>query len=192
MVDRASPVLVLLFSGKRKSGKDYVVGKLEKMIGMENCEVLRLSGPLKRQYALEHNLDYEKLLDSSSYKEQYRSAMVAWGEAKRTEDPAFFCDLTTMSAKKPLWIVSDARRITDLEYFKCKYKTIHVRVVASEETRLKRGWTFVSGVDDAESECGLDHENHDILVDNNGDADVLTKSLEILSSIGRTHLKLVI
>ena len=75
--------VVLLFSGKRKSGKDYVVAELSKLLGEEKCEVLRLSAPLKKQYALEHDLDFEKLLDSSIYKEKFRKSMIEWGELKR-------------------------------------------------------------------------------------------------------------
>ena len=34
-----------------------------------SIKVITLSSPLKKMYAVEHNLDYEKLLDSSDYKE---------------------------------------------------------------------------------------------------------------------------
>ena len=183
-----NPAVVILFSGKRKSGKDYVVSKLAEMVGGMNCEVLRLSAPLKRQYAVENKLDFNKLLDSSSYKEQFRSAMISWGEAKRQEDPNFFCNLATIEATRPIWIISDARRKTDLAYFSAKYKTIHVRVLASEQTRALRGWSFVAGIDDAASECGLDDESFDVIVDNNGDAEVLQKSLRKLTQIVQTEL----
>jgi phosphomevalonate kinase len=159
------------------------------MLGEMNCEVLRLSGPLKKQYAIEHNLDFDKLLDSPSYKEQFRSAMISWGEAKRRADPGFFCNLATKEATRPIWIISDARRRTDLEYFCARYKTIHVRVTASEETRATRGWSFVTGVDDAESECGLDNESFDITVENDGDAQILQNTLEKLMRIAQSELK---
>ena len=35
--------------------------------------------------------------------------------------------------------------------------TITVRVCADKSTRAARGWVFTSGVDDAASECALDH-----------------------------------
>ena len=183
-----NPVIVLLFSGKRKSGKDYVVTKLSEILGDINCEVLRLSAPLKKQYAIEHDLDFDKLLDSSTYKEQFRSAMISWGEAKRQENPDFFCNLATEEASKPIWIISDARRKTDLAYFSARYKTIHVRVTASEQTRTMRGWAFVTGIDDAESECGLDNESFDIIVNNDGDDEVLQKTLEKLTQFAQSTL----
>lgn len=66
------------------------------------------------------------------------------------------------------WIVSDARRISDIQFFKTHYKeqVVTIRVQASEATRIARGYTFTPGVDDAESECGLDNEQFDIYIDN--------------------------
>lgn len=180
------PAVVLIFSGKRKSGKDYVVTKLAEMLGDVDCEVLRLSAPLKKQYAIQHNLDFDKLLDSSSYKERYRGDMISWGEAKRKADPTFFCNLATKEATKRVWIISDARRKTDLDYFSTRFKIIHVRVAANEETRMARGWNFMTGIDDAESECGLDQERFDIVVDNDGDTTKLQQTLEKLTQIARS------
>lgn len=173
--------VVLLFSGKRKSGKDYVVAELTKLLGEEKCVVMRLSGPLKKQYALEHGLDFERLLDSSSYKEKHRKSMIAWGESKRKEDPEFFCDLATKDGDKPVWIISDARRKTDIKYFRERFNTINVRVEATDEIRQFRGWSFVSGIDDAESECDLDNETADVFVDNNGDSKALQTILKELT-----------
>ena len=39
-------------------------------LGAETCEVMRLSAPLKKQYAVEHNLDFSRLLDAC--KSQFR------------------------------------------------------------------------------------------------------------------------
>lgn len=182
------PAVVLLFSGKRKSGKDYVVAELKKLLGDSICEIIRLSGPLKKQYALEHGLDFEKLLDSSSYKEKYRKSMIAWGEAKRKEDPEFFCSLATKDACRPIWIISDARRRTDMKYFCERYQVIHVRIQASEETRKLRGWSFDPGVDDAESECDLDKETVDVFVENDGDTQTLENALSGLMRLAQSAL----
>ena len=69
----------------------------------------------------------------------------------------------------PVWIVSDCRRSTDVKFFVDNFATVaHVRVQASEEVRRARGWTFQDGVDDAESECGLDGANFDFALPNEG------------------------
>ena len=176
----ACPVeLVILFSGKRKSGKDYVTDRLleafsvSSMSPRSDCgsiaEIGRLSAPLKRAYAEEHGLDYQELLSDGPYKEKYRAAMVKWGEEKRKADPGFFARLVVGAAKAQILIISDARRATDLQFFhqpatfgngeandKCPWRLLTVRVECSVEERNQRGFRYDPAVDAAESECGLD------------------------------------
>ena len=123
-------------------------------------------------------------MDSSSYKEQHRYDMIKWGERKRDADPGYFCRRCIESASCPVWIVSDARRPTDMEYFTSRYKCVSIRIHASEETRWGRGWTFQSGVDDADSECGLDDYTCDVSIENNGDELLLNKDIQQLKRIG--------
>jgi len=174
------PQVVFILSGKRKSGKDYVASKLTEAFGHDRCEIIRLSGPLKFEYARQNGLDFDRLLDSTNYKEFYRQDMIRWGEEKRNADPSYFCRLAVKmtlsgvskennSSQKPVWIVSDARRKSDVRYFRGTYdKVVHVRITAAEEVRRSRGWIFTAGVDDAESECGLDDEEFDVLIQNDG------------------------
>ncbi|XP_055945146.1 phosphomevalonate kinase-like [Argiope bruennichi] len=158
------PDIIIILSGKRKCGKDYVANILLERYGKDDAVILRLSGPLKERYALENNLNYEKLLDSSEYKEIFREKMIKWGEAIRNQDPGYFCRHAIQQScakSKRIWIVSDARRKTDIEFFKTNYpdETYTVRINASDVVRQKRGWNYAKGVDDCESECGLDDYN---------------------------------
>ncbi|XP_008428797.2 LOW QUALITY PROTEIN: phosphomevalonate kinase [Poecilia reticulata] len=182
MENRASgPELVLVFSGKRKSGKDYITDVIQDRLGPEVCAVLRLSGPLKQQYAQERGLDLNQLLGSGPYKERYRADMIRWGEDRRNCDPGFFCRLATRGAQQPVWVVSDARRQSDLQWFRSEFprQTRSVRVQCSEETRRQRGWSFTPGVDDAESECGLDRGvEFDWTIRNEADAPSLDQQLQ--------------
>ncbi|KAM3614559.1 uncharacterized protein V6R79_016110 [Siganus canaliculatus] len=200
------PRLVLVFSGKRKSGKDYVTDLIHERLGADLCCVLRLSGPLKQQYAQvrptpglimachhgylfvmlvlvaqEHGLDLSQLLGPGPYKERYRAEMIRWGESRRQQDPGFFCRLATREARRPVWVVSDARRLSDLQWFWSEFprQTRSVRVQSSEATRAQRGWSFTTGVDDAESECGLDSGvDFDWLITNEADAPSLEEQLQ--------------
>jgi hypothetical protein len=74
------PNIIFLFSGKRKSGKDYTCSKLVEYLNNHmnifNIILITLASPIKEEYAAKHGLDYEKLLDSSDYKEKYRSDMI--------------------------------------------------------------------------------------------------------------------
>ncbi|XP_024117877.2 phosphomevalonate kinase isoform X1 [Oryzias melastigma] len=182
------PELVLVFSGKRKSGKDYITDLISDRLGPAVCSVLRLSGPLKKQYAQEHGLDLDQLLGPGPYKEQYRADMILWGEARRSQDPGFFCRLATAGAAQPVWVVSDARRLSDLQWFRSEFtqQTVSVRVQCSNETRQKRGWSFTPGVDDAESECGLDEGVHfDWVITNEAAAPPLDEQLQPILDLAR-------
>ncbi|XP_049440944.1 phosphomevalonate kinase isoform X2 [Epinephelus fuscoguttatus] len=189
MEDRVcEPKLVLVFSGKRKSGKDYVTDLIHNRLGPDVCCILRLSGPLKQQYAQEHGLDLDQLLGPGLYKEQYRADMIRWGEARRREDPGFFCRLATRGAQQPVWVVSDARRLSDLQWFWSEFprQTQSVRVQCSEKTRQQRGWSFSPGVDDAESECGLDSGvKFDWVITNDADAPSLEEQLQPILKLAK-------
>ncbi|XP_020795451.1 phosphomevalonate kinase [Boleophthalmus pectinirostris] len=178
--ERTEPKLVLVFSGKRKSGKDHVTDLLQTRLGPQVSCIVRLSGPLKQQFAQDHGLDLDLLLGPGPYKERFRSQMIHWGEDQRRNDPGFFCRLATRNATQPVWMVSDARRISDLTWFRTQYptQTRSVRVQCSDQTRISRGWSFTVGVDDAESECGLDSGvDWDWIISNDGDPQDLEDQL---------------
>ncbi|XP_053405447.1 phosphomevalonate kinase-like isoform X2 [Mercenaria mercenaria] len=152
-------------------------------LGAEICQILRLSGPLKKQYSQENGLDYEELLNASDYKEIYRADMIKWGEDKRNKEPYFFCRKTVEGADvlKRVWIISDARRQTDVQFFREHYPDVvmFVRISASESTRHQRGFVFTPGVDDAESECGLDTGvEWDFVVENDNNEQVFNIQVE--------------
>nr|CAG4644385.1 EOG090X0FYC [Lepidurus arcticus] len=183
-----NPQLIILISGKRKSGKDYVTDNLVKRIGSCKTAVIRLSAPIKSHWAQSKNLDLDKLLEASAYKEQYRLEMIQWGEDMRKKDPGYFCRAAVAMSKaedKPIWIVSDVRRKTDLKFFHDQYGKVvkTVRIEASESARQSRGWVFTSGIDDAESECNLDDiQSWDLVVHNDRECCMLGDSLSLLVS----------
>ena len=92
----------------------------------------------------------DKLLDSSSYKETYRADMIRWGEEKRSKDAGYFAKIVANGpgSEKPIWVISDARRKTDLRFLIGSYgkRATTVRVTASEEVRAARGWRFTPGI----------------------------------------------
>ncbi|KAH7645000.1 phosphomevalonate kinase [Dermatophagoides farinae] len=194
------PKLVLILSGKRKSGKDYVE---QLLIERYPDQILsfRISAPIKCEYARRNGLNYEELLTSSQYKESFRKQMVEWSESVRQYDPHHFLRIAILDSyrqnnghKKPIWILNDARRPTDLRYFQsdeneinldnnCKQLTIRIR--SDDSIRIDRGWKFTIGIDDQTTECGLDeYQQWNYRIDNNGGKDELLKELSpILSEI---------
>lgn len=85
--------------------------------------------------------------------------------------------------------MSDVRRKTDVEWFQNNYsgKVKTIRIEASEDSRKKRGWSFVSGVDDVASECDLDdYCGWDWIIHNDGDKsidDPLTSIIACIQSV---------
>jgi len=163
MSEEYYPKVIILLSGKRKSGKDYIAELLSARFNSSatKCKVLHISSPLKEEYARIHGLDLSQLLSADSYKEVYRKEMVEWGEGIRNKDPGYFCRICVKDGIGfHIWIVADVRRKTDLEWFSSRYgqccKILKVRIVACDKVREGRGWKYTKGIDDKETECGLD------------------------------------
>ncbi|XP_023598338.1 phosphomevalonate kinase isoform X2 [Trichechus manatus latirostris] len=92
---------------------------------------------------------------------------------------------------QPVWLVSDTRRVSDIQWFREAYgaSAQTVRVVASEQSRQQRGWVFTTGVDDAESECGLDNfGDFDWVIENHGDEQCLEEQLGSLIEFVHSRL----
>src|SRR5689334_18759340 len=94
-----TPRLIVLISGKRKCGKDYIASQLcANLNDNHHASIIHLSSPIKRAYADEHHLDYDMLMSDADYKEQHRAAMVEWSEGVRAGDSEYFCRLAMQSA----------------------------------------------------------------------------------------------
>lgn len=173
-MDDQNPKFVIILSGKRKCGKDFVGHLLQQKIG-PRLIAFRIAEPIKSRFAKNHNLNLEQLMSSSDYKEKYRQEMVKWSEEVRKSDSDYFLKIAiqeSQSNKYPIWMLTDARRLTDVHYFKNNIKfqnskIISLRITASDQTRKRRGWEFTDGIDNAETECGLDQYNQwDFVVNN--------------------------
>ncbi|XP_031832314.1 phosphomevalonate kinase [Nomia melanderi] len=184
-----NPRIILLFSGKRKSGKDFITNILQERIGFDSSVIIKLSGPIKSHWAKSLNLDIDELLGDGEYKENYRLEMAKWGESVRNQDYGYFCRAAIdmyNAHDKPIWIVSDVRRKTDIQWFMENFQGIAktIRIVSDDDTRKKRGWFFVPGIDDSETECNLDDvSTWDLEVINNDDNidSVLQQVLKLIS-----------
>ena len=94
-------------------------------------------------------MNFEELMTAAEYKEIHRAKMITWGEDKRQSDPYFFCNKTVENANagKPVWIISDARRKSDVQFFREHFPSVSrfVRIAASVEIRESRGFVFCEG-----------------------------------------------
>lgn len=156
-------------------------------MGNENAEIIRISEPIKSFWARERNLDLKQLLSDGAYKEKYRKEMIEWSDEMRSKDYGVFCREASKGITKPIVIVSDFRRKTDIKYFRETFgNKVHlIRIKCEDSVRKQRGWNFQTGVDDIQSECDLDDwSDWNLAIDNNGDKD----TDEILNEIVETFL----
>ncbi|XP_055372203.1 phosphomevalonate kinase [Condylostylus longicornis] len=179
---------IILFSGKRKTGKDYISENLHKKLGSIESQIIRISEPIKSAWAEKLNLNLKELLSDGPYKEIYRKDMIKWSDEIRSKDYGFFCREAISKANREIIIVSDIRRKTDIKFFQETFpnKTKTIRISCSNNERVNRGWIFEDGVDNVQSECDLDdytnwdleilNENQDI----NEIIDIILKSFNII------------
>ncbi|XP_073819337.1 phosphomevalonate kinase isoform X2 [Musca autumnalis] len=114
-------------------------------------------------------LDLQELLSDGPYKEKYRKDMIDWSDEVRKQSYGYFCKTAMEKANSEIIVVSDVRRMNDIRYFRETYgdKVVCVRLTCPEAVRVQRGFIYTTGIDDIESECGLDNfKNWDLILEN--------------------------
>ena len=136
------------------------------------------------------------------------------GGGEEGQGPRPLLSACTLEAGKPVWLVCDSRRPTDMHYFTSHYPCLtvsvsyrtprssiqdtlsspslplsQVKVCASEGVRRERGWVWREGVDDAPSECALDDYHCHMLLSNEGNDITLTLQLEEIRDLALSKLK---
>uniref|UniRef100_A0A182PG92 Phosphomevalonate kinase n=1 Tax=Anopheles epiroticus TaxID=199890 RepID=A0A182PG92_9DIPT len=189
IVAEQGPRVIVLLSGKRKCGKDFLADALLQRLSPDRAQIVRISEPIKRHWAEAMGLDLGALLGDGAYKERYRKQMIEWSEARRQEDYGVFCRAACTTVRRSVCIVSDVRRKTDVRYFRETYgpdRLRTVRIEASEWVRTGRGWQFQAGVDDVPSECDLDdYRAWDLVLTNeqpDGVEELLDRLVELVES----------
>uniref|UniRef100_T2MD40 Phosphomevalonate kinase n=1 Tax=Hydra vulgaris TaxID=6087 RepID=T2MD40_HYDVU len=83
--------VIIVLSGKRKSGKDYIADKnfLTRLVTILVCKI-KLANPIKMHFSKKFGLNFEELITSSPYKEEVRKEMILWGNEQRLTDPFVF------------------------------------------------------------------------------------------------------
>ena len=158
-----SPMRVILLSGKRASGKDYIANKIQQSFEKLNWKVHRTSlGILNKQiYAKKHHIDVNRLEKDRCFKEEHRLAMIRHHTDMDKLNPEWAVESVLQSAedeKADILLVSDIRRLKDLEWFQknSPINPILLRIDADNESRLQRGWDPNPEKDQLPTEVELD------------------------------------
>lgn len=157
------PMRVILVSGKRAAGKDFVTDKIQKSFEKLNLKVHRTSlGILNKQiYAKKHNIDVNRLEKDRKFKEEHRQEMILHHSKMDELNPEWAVKSVLEAASKEeadILIISDIRRLKDLEWFQKNSPSapILLRIDANDEVRLKRGWDPNPEKDQLPTEVELD------------------------------------
>lgn len=155
--------IVIFFSGKRSSGKTTISNifkdRFEK-IGL-NVQIKSLSYYCKLEYCKIFDANIELMMNSYEYKEHHRTELTKFFNST---NPMIYSELLESEIDKnvsDIYIVDDMRLLNEnARYFKSKcsnkWKLIYIRINATDEVRISRGWKK-SEYDDEKCENDLDN-----------------------------------
>jgi len=155
----------ILVSGKRASGKDYAASVLKPALEAVGLRTVRCAvGSInKRIYAAKVGIDAQRLEQDREFKEMHRVAMVEHHKGRNKEDPDWCLKEVWQQAEDTcadVLMLTDFRTRQDYQWFLDKVADesclICLRLEASEEARLPRGWQPDPIKDRLYSEVDLD------------------------------------
>lgn len=169
--NKQQPKLLVLLSGKRASGKDYVANLLDKAFSERGFKVCRTAlGNINKQvYANLVGIDVERLLNDRAFKEEHRVAIVEHHTKRNSDDPEWCLKLVFEKVVgSDIMILSDLRTLADLIWFqKQKIPVVLLRINASDGARKECGWDPSPVKDMLHTETDLDNfKEWSALVDN--------------------------
>lgn len=167
--------VVILVSGKRCSGKDYVARVLKRELESHGltvqCEAFGTQ--VKVEYAKKYGLSIERLCEDRAYKERHRQGLIDYAMAKREQDNGHWADVLwrNLTAQPDVLIITDWRFLVEWDRVRAWPVTTYytVRVETPKHQRQMWGWFPNVTVDSHISEKDLDYfEGFDFIFNNTG------------------------
>lgn len=147
---------VVVLSGKRYAGKDALAAIIQQQ--HPNWVITPIAQACKAEYAETSGADFDRLMNDQAYKELHRKGIIQVADNRRHENPEHWISLTLLKHQDcPGVIISDMRFMAEYNYIRAQHPEARfVRVVASEEVRMTRGWKYDSKIDDSPTETCFD------------------------------------
>ena len=170
--DESSTKLIVLISGKRAVGKDFIANVINSALIDHGFTVHRtaLGNINKKLYAESAGIDVNRLMNDREFKESHRVAMVQHHTNRNQVDPEWCLKQAVNQAKKSdVLLLSDIRTLADLQWFKNQNTAlVSLRVNANEVMRKQFGWDPCPIKDNLHTETELDtYHNWTSYWDNN-------------------------
>jgi phosphomevalonate kinase len=151
-------MLVILLSGFRFAGKDEVAKIMKDMVKDRNVYIIGFALYPKRKYAEFKSLNLDKLLYDRDYKELHRPGLIEYAMGERVKNPdvwvdALYQDIVNFNSND-IVIVPDYRFPNEYKFLvnKDNLEVKTIRIMANENIRKERGWSFDPKIDKSESE----------------------------------------
>lgn len=160
--------MILLLSGKRGVGKDYIADYL---VSKYNFSKMSLAEQVKIEYCKLNGVDYSEMLDRNK-KEKHRKKIIELAEGKKKEDLHYWCKILqtviTGNVDKH-FVICDIRYQEELEYFTENNLNIYfIRINCSEEERKTRG-IIINNIDKDKSETYFDNYDFEYIFESNNE-----------------------
>ena len=179
--------IVLLLSGKRFAGKDFICNKIESKLYKNNISYKRFNhaDQMKRIYCESTGANLELMLKDRKYKEQHRNELTRMyqGLVSNYQNRFRFCQSIynqilnleqERNEKYDVILIADFRRKYEEEFYHKHFekdRVFSIRINPSNQTRMSRGWMFNDRKDNDVTECELDDKRDwDFVFKNEGTA----------------------
>lgn len=173
--------MLILISGKQRSGKDTVAKMLQMELGFK---IKHFAYPIKVAYAKHRDISLTDLETLKNTDPEIRADLIDYGAAGRLVNKDYW-----VNQLLPIeWhtIIPDTRFTSEIE--RCldtPHMVMTIRVEADRDVRATRG--TLSNEDD-QSECDLDdYEDWDYVINNNSDLDELQEYVDVIADSIRSY-----
>lgn len=180
--------VILTISGKRTCGKDKTLEIMRTILSSNNInfDIVRTSTIVKKKYCDENNINIDEFESNYALKDSHRDKLTSFfydfvDGADGINKIIEYIKSYILEKDPKILIIPDLRLKKVLDFLTLNFKTINIRINASDESRKLRGWIKTS-YDDLDIETQLDdYEFNEVINNDNTEQFLFDTTKHILS-----------